>query len=339
MPPILLAGGWGYPNLGDEAILAGYLEWARSERIEAQVASCDPHRSASAQRLSPKFGSESKHFDFDTMLLGGGGYLNGAWLPEVTRKIRRLIELRDGRHLIAHAVEARDFSARDGIALRSLLAGGRLSVRDASSISELDGLGIYSSTVLPDAISLLYPHLSSYGGKAAEFGTMVAVNMLDVGRRPDRAQSEIDPDAYDRFTSELLIHLGDRALGLVIGEGDYKYMKRFSDLRIVEPKTVSSLITILRSVSGVVSVRMHPALIASQLGTPTVSIPYCGKVRGTLNRIGIQRLILDVPDLDRALELLQGSPNAHSEWLKANLVSSGWLKQAFTSFCDPSHSR
>jgi polysaccharide pyruvyl transferase WcaK-like protein len=47
---VVLAGGWGYNNLGDEAILAGYVETLLGHDLDPTIISVDPRKTRAAQR-------------------------------------------------------------------------------------------------------------------------------------------------------------------------------------------------------------------------------------------------------------------------------------------------
>ena len=74
---------------------------------------------------------------------------------------------------------------------------------------------------------------------------------------------------------------------------------------------------------------MHPALIASGLGTPVVSIPYCKKVRPTLTRIGVSDVILGSASVEVAMGMIeQPVRDCSAEWSRASGDSAHWLEAA-----------
>lgn len=326
---ITLAGGWGYENLGDEAILAGYLE-ALSPHVDLVVTSRGPRRTAMAMRGSHKVWPEGAVQETDALLIGGGGYLNGGWMPEIVGKLGRLRRQARNVNVVAHAVEVRSMDAplRRG-AFKSVFTGAQASVRDEASRIEMAGLGMHDIDVVPDAISLLVPHLDAYRFPVADVSDKFLLNLLDIRNRSDSDQAEIDPMQWDNFVQELVGALGDKALGLVGGEGDREYITRVApQLPLVEPLTVPHLVSLLGSVRGVLSVRMHPALLASALGTPVVSIPYCGKVRPTLTRIGVHPTIQSELQVDETLARWRSNADWTEPWRRASQASQTWLHAA-----------
>ncbi|MDR7184909.1 polysaccharide pyruvyl transferase WcaK-like protein [Microbacterium trichothecenolyticum] len=326
-----LVGGWGYNNLGDEAILAGYLE-ALAEFGEVVVSSHEPGRTSHAQLGDRQVSHEGAMPAVDVGVLGGGGYLNGSWVPEIGQKLRRMNhDLASSRTRIVSSVEVRGLTqGRNAVALSKLMMRATVSVRDTESAEELESLGVHAQ-VQPDGISLLVPHLSRYRRTLPSLRGKIMVNLLDIARRPDSDESELDAASFAQFADRVLPTLGNRAVGLVIGDGDLSFMRRYQDLPLITPRTVSDLVSALGSASGVLSVRMHPALLASALGTPTVSVAYCGKVRPTLQNIGVSDLILSSYEPDELHSRLQRVPDYEETWRMANSEVRGWLGTAIAT--------
>ena len=231
---------------------------------------------------------------------------------------------------LLHAVEVRrmDGHLRPRM-LRNIVASASVSVRDEKSIVELERVGYTSANldVVPDAIALLVPHLDELGNLLPELRAKVALNLLDISRRADAEEAEIDAAQWDRHVVALVRALGSDAVGLVGGAGDRAYMVRtVPELPLIEPHTVPQMISVLRSVRAVVSVRMHPGLIASALGTPVVSIPYCGKVRPTLERIGVADCVVNSLDVDRTLSSFSDNQPKHGRaWQRAHAETTDWF--------------
>lgn len=326
---IALYGGWGYDNLGDEAILAGYLEFLRG-RCEVTVASVDPERTRCAQSRSVAVVGESwKRSTGNRLLLGGGGYINGGWIPQIYSKLGRLALQAHKATVVAHGIEVRRIDGPTTNLLASrVFRSAQIGVRDQASSDVLSGLTAEPVTVLPDAISLLVPHLKQYIDRVAEVEGRVLLNLLDITSRPDSAESLIDNGSWIDFCDELIEYLGPRALGLAVGAFDTEFMKRWPGLEIITPMSVRALVSSISSADAIFSVRMHPALIASGLKKPVVSVPYCGKVLPTLTRIGIQDIVLGQLDVELVLQMIAGGLDHTSEWAAAYQQNQIWLESA-----------
>lgn len=328
---IALHGGWGHDNLGDEAILAGYL--SHFDQDVVVVSSPDPVMTTRAQKPGVAVMREGDRAQTGLVdVLAGGGYLNGAWSQEIPAKLRRIARSMGGGPEVIHAVEVRNWSNledRSTRHIRDFLAHAAVSVRDTESAVEVERLGASAPTVVPDSIALLFPKVDTYVRKVPELQGRVVLNLLDIASRGDRDESSFSIAEYDRLAAQLVERLGRRAVGLVVGAGDREYMERFRSLELVTPVSVEHLVSILGAASSVVSVRMHPALIGSMLGKPTFAIPYCGKVAPTLKNIGISEQLLTSSDPDFVMDhLASESPAAAMAWRASSRATSIWLDEA-----------
>jgi polysaccharide pyruvyl transferase WcaK-like protein len=338
---LILAGGWGHDNLGDEAILAGYLETLHSRR--PVVLSVDPARTRASQR--PLIANTIQFVDETSypsvrraalssgapLLISGGGFLNGSWAPEIAFRLRRLITVAARRRVVIHATELRRLDYWPVVRnARRLLEKSRVSVRDEKSAKVSENLSGVHAEVLPDSISLLFPHLASYEEPVRQLpGEFVLVNLQDVPRRQDSSEAEFDLHEWDAFCDGLVSDLGSRAVGISLGAEDAHYMRRFPNLQVIAPSSVPELVSLLRQASGLVSVRMHPALISTMLNRPTVSIPYCGKVRPTLRQVGLEDRVLSKLDLaDVHARLSTPAPSAGPQWDSAAHQNIAWIEDA-----------
>ncbi len=325
---IALHGGWGHDNLGDEAILAGYL--SHFDQDELVVSSPDPAMTARAQNSGVAIVREGNRGRTGFVnLMAGGGYLNGAWSNEIPAKVRRMARSMGDARTVIHAVEVRNWSPLGGRStrhVRDFLGHSAVSVRDAESAAEVQRLGAPAPAIVPDSIALLFPKVDTYVRRVPELQGRVVLNLLDIASRGDRDESSFTIAEYDRLAAELVERLGQRAVGLVVGAGDREYMERFRSLELVTPSSVEHLVSILGAASSVVSVRMHPALIGSMLGKPTLAIPYCGKVAPTLKNIGISEQLLTNSDPDFVMDHLDVQRTGiASAWGGASHATSRWL--------------
>jgi hypothetical protein len=266
------------------------------------------------------------------VLLSGGGYLNASWRPEVANKIKRLALLRGEKRFVGHGLEIRglaDSSMAEGAS--RLLSSGRLAVRDVKSLQQATALKISGAEVMPDGIALLYSHLSSYVEFVPEMEGRVLLNLLDIPSRPDSKEAEIPVANWREYCHGLVSALGDRAVALVVGEGDRSFANSIPGLRTVEPRSVRALSSLIASAEGLVSVRMHPALISTMLRKPTVSIPYCGKVTPTLEALGVESVISRNLVIDETMERLSSQGrDFHREWAQASDVNQDWILRALS---------
>ena len=216
-----LAGGWGYENLGDEAILAGYVEHLRG-RDDVRVLSVDPRRTKAAQLDGVLVARETfTERSNNPLVIGGGGYLNGRWLPEIYPKLTRLAAISRSRPVSAHGIEVRrmDYVMQSSL-LNRVLGHAEVSVRDPVSASNVARIVGSAPPIVPDAISLLVPHLDRYVRRSPLQEGKVVINILDISSRGDSDECEVEVDQWDQFVQSILTALGPEAVILIGGEGD-----------------------------------------------------------------------------------------------------------------------
>lgn len=74
------------------------------------------------------------------------------------------------------------------------------------------------------------------------------------------------------------------------------------------------------------SVRMHPALLGTMLNVPTMAVPYCGKVRPTLRKIGLEDVIAsELVHSEISDRLFKSNVDFDSAWEAASRASAAWL--------------
>ncbi|WP_157981609.1 polysaccharide pyruvyl transferase family protein [Protaetiibacter intestinalis] len=323
---ITLTGGWGYYNMGDEALLAAYRKTLEGID-ELRIASVDPVRTARAHGLAEV--DREAYFMRPAegpVVVCGGGYLNGRWRPELPLKLRRLRRL--SRHgVIGHALEMRRLDAPSiSRSSRALFSGHPLAVRDTESAAQAARLGL-AADIVPDAIAMLAPHVGGLRKTVPQVVGKYVLNLVDIAKRSDSSDSEVAPQEWLGFCKELISRIGSEAVAIVAGHADREFARNFG-IPLIEPSSVRSFISILGSARAVLSVRMHPALIASMLGVPTLAVPYNGKVSPTLGQIGIESIVLRSLDVDLAIQSLSSSEDLSGAWSAAAERSSSWLLSA-----------
>ncbi|WP_107766537.1 polysaccharide pyruvyl transferase family protein [Nocardioides terrigena] len=335
-----LIGGWGYDNIGDEAILTGYLEALPVSRVYSNR----PSRTRAAQMRTPHFASEhlvplntAARKQSADVLICGGGYLNGHWSREVGSKLRRIRRAVEGRTVTLHGVELRNLAESKYAAdAAALVARSRVGVRDEKSAREARALGAGDVTVLPDSIALLQPHLNAYVREVPALRGKILVNLLDISGRSDSSEAEIDVARWADFSRSLLRTLGDRAIGLAASEQDAMFMASMGDLPIIRPRSTRGLASAIGSADALFSVRMHPSLLATMMNKPTVAVPYCGKVRPTLSKIGVESAISPCDDLEAVQTALSGYTDHSTSWGEAEFANRVWLAKTLPMGTQPS---
>lgn len=338
----LIAGGWGYGNLGDEAILAGYLLDAEAHGVNLTVVSVDPAVTRAslgtiASTLSRTHSlADESHTAFtrratQPMVIAGGGYLNSTWYTEVAGKLRRLRSIRQSSPLIAHATEFRGLTDVRLVKLaRGLLNDSALSVRDVDSARVAQSLGAGDALILPDAISLLYPYVDELTYDIPDLQDVTLVNFLDVPARNDAHEAEFALEHWVNACRHMVEGIGGRVLGIAMDDSDEVFMAEQLGIHVLRPATVPELLSSLRSAKGLLTTRMHPALLSTMLGRPTNVLPYCGKVRPTLRNLGLEFVVRRPEEINVKKLTREDIAPYDAQWLLNYSTTSDWLYRQIT---------
>jgi len=295
--PMLVVGGYGYRNAGDEAILAGLLELTGRDgvtvvsRAPAETSAIHDVEGVPIRRAAAAMASHR------SLLIGGGGLfgrdmgLLGRLLP-----VAGLVAGTAGRDvaLVGIGVDRE----MPGIARRLLALLGRrartIVVRDAQSRDVLAQLGI-EAFVAPDLSSLVESAGPVAGRRHLEAAGLHPVRRPVVGL----ALTAVDPGLSGRVGEAVLAAVDalpdfDFALlplsrhPFVAAHNDEVLARRLvaaePRLRIVAPPDdTATLLAIFDALTGAVCMRYHSLLFARRAGIPIVPIAYAEKCQHWLD--------------------------------------------------------
>lgn len=320
--PILVVGGYGYRNTGDEAILASLVRALDGRRVTvisrmpAETAAM--HRVRSVQ-LTSGVGELSRH---RTLLIGGGGLFGrdigriGRLLPAYGLAASAL-----GLTVVLHGVGIdRALPAATALLLRHLARrAAEVSVRDQGSADMLDEWGV-AAAVGPD-LSTWLPAARS----AAGAGLLRAAG-LDP-RRPivGLALTAVDPALTDTVidAATACVEAFPDVQFCFIAMSQHPYVGRHNDvllghrLQTRVPRVVvldaaphpTVMLAAYGHLAAVIGMRYHSLVFAARAGVPLMPVPYAEKCRTWLAERGE-----DAMDPDGPMWI---------DWLRRSLGSSG----------------
>ena len=300
IPPgnrVLVIGGYGCGNIGDEAILRVILEDLRAIGATSRVISVNPNatrRVHSVEASAPSARGLLRGLAWsNTVLIGGGGIFSGYMGPRSRRlpDVARLAALLQ-RRVIFRALGA--YSSTPANVARSLVhvmeRAQFVSVRDTATLYALRDFGLRRDVVLEDDPATritvpprLPPHT---GGRVG-----IAVRRLR------------DPGEHTKLRHELV-----RFIDALVAGGRQPVLLPFSrhpgepveqddgyaeELRAscTRPEAVLieqiddplEMLQVMRTLDGIVAMRFHAIVFASTTGIPAVAIPYDDKCRAFLS--------------------------------------------------------
>ena len=308
---VLILGGYGLRNVGDEAILAGLLNQI-ADVGAVRVVSRDPQETANlhgVQAVSPAAAIPAL-LRSDALIVGGGGMFSsdtgplGKYIPLFCR-----LALLRGMPVAFHGVGI--YSSTPPELLRSLrnLAPRLCSftVRDAASAEVMDSLGV-PTTRIPDLAMSMQPADASVGRKllrsaGIEAGKpVVGLSLTRIRERiagqlvsavPELIESMPDVEfCFIPISQHPSTALHNDAL---FGEEIRRYAPRLKILHGVHHP--ASVLAAFEQLDAAVCVRFHSHILAHRAGVPVISIPYAEKCLSWLSEHEMEAVDLSTHSL------------------------------------------
>jgi polysaccharide pyruvyl transferase WcaK-like protein len=314
--PILVVGGYGYRNIGDEAILSGLLHALTDRRVS--VVSRDPAatRALHGVRAIPVRSAAWELLRHRTLLIGGGG-LFGAGMGRLGRllPLYGLLGVALGRRVVVEAVgidpDLPPASRRLAAAL--LRRCRRVTVRDAASASVAAGWGV-AAEVVPDLAGAM-------PAGTADGGAILRAAGVDT-RRPvvGLCLTAVDPllaEAVLRAVARLARCRPDLQLCFV-PMSRHPSASAHDDLRLADslqaecPELVvlrgdlapADVLAVFGELDAVVAMRYHAMAFAERAGTPLVPVSYAAKCRAWLEARDLRSVEPTATALEHAVSTL-----------------------------------
>jgi len=290
--PVLVIGGYGYGNVGDEAILRGLL--TRLAGHSVTVVSRSPTETAVMHGVR-SIGIEQAAAALRrhrSVLIGGGG-LFGRDMGRIGRMLPAfgLLAIGMGKTVVIDGVDVdppRSPSARALLPL--LMRGARgVGVRDRTSARVVQRWGVTPS-VRPDLSAWMAP-------ASADAGRQL---LARAGVDPDRPTVGLALTAVDRRLAEPVLLAASRTIERlphvqfcfipmsrhpwVASHDDSRLGAHLAALRpqvhlLEGPMPPDVVLAAFGQLSAVVAMRYHAMLFAERAGTPLVPISYADKTR------------------------------------------------------------
>jgi polysaccharide pyruvyl transferase WcaK-like protein len=318
--PVLVLGGYGYRNVGDEAILAGLLRQIGPQR-RVSVVSRMPAETAALQGVNaiPLWQSVRALRSHASLVIGGGGLFGrdmgalGRLLP-----LYGLLASSLGLKVAIHGVGIdRDMRPVAATLLRRL--GRRavtFTVRDDTSAEILAGWGI-KAMVVPDLSAAVEPAPVAVGSE------LLRLAGIDP-KRPVVGLALTAVRAHQTAALELAVaHLVDALPDVqfcFIPMSQHPFVHAHNDfllgrrLQLRSPRLAildgsfhpEEVMAVFASLSAAVCMRYHSLLFAAQAGTPIIPVPYAPKCEAWVDEHGLQRIPIQGAALATAVQAAVG---------------------------------
>ncbi|MCV0402615.1 MAG: polysaccharide pyruvyl transferase family protein [Chloroflexi bacterium] len=288
--PVLVVGGYGYGNVGDEAILAGLLTRLGTDGVA--VVSRDPNQTRRMHRVAAvtardAVGALRRH---RSVLIGGGGLFG----PDMGRLGRLLPLFGIGATALGRkvTVEGVDVEAQLGLAARPVVQAlirraSRVTVRDEGSRAVVRAMGA-SAEVVPDLSSLMAPASAAIGREWLSTSGLtferpvVGLALTGVRRELVPAVVASCAETMDAFLDVEFCFLPMSRHPTVADHDDLRLGRVLHSLRprlrIVEERAhPATVLAAFGELSAVVAMRYHAMLFADRAGVPLLPIAYAPK--------------------------------------------------------------
>jgi polysaccharide pyruvyl transferase WcaK-like protein len=297
--PILVVGGYGYRNVGDEAILASLLRTLEGRRVT--VVSRMPAETTAMHRVRavPIAAAIPELRHHRTLLIGGGGLfgadmgLVGRFLPAYGLAASAL-----GMTVALHGVGIDPrLPGTTAIALRHLARrAAQVLVRDRQSAEMLRAWGV-DAAVGPDLSAWLPAAPAAIGTALLRSGGLdprrpiVGLSLTAVNPEVSRAASEAVAEAMDVFPELQFCFIPMSQHPFVPRHNDLvlarQLQARQPRLRVLEGTPhPSQVLSVFGHLAAAVCMRYHSLLFAARAGVPIIPITYADKCKTWLAERG-----------------------------------------------------
>jgi len=298
--PVLIVGGYGYRNVGDEAMLAGLLRILEGRRVTV-LSRAPAETSATHGVLTAALWQAPTQLRTHATVLIGGGALFGRDMGHLGRALPMYAKFARsaGRRLVVVGVSIeKDMPAvRQRLARALFRSADWVQVRDQSSADLLDAWGVASS-VGADLSAAVHPSRPAVG-RALLQGAGVNVHKPVIGLALTGVNA-----ALGRQVGQAVIGLARQSRGVelcllpmsqhpfVAAHNDLLFCRSLQaaapNLKVLEGfHPPAAVLSVFESLSAAVCMRYHSFVFAERFAIPFIGYAYSSKVTAWLEERSI----------------------------------------------------
>lgn len=317
---LLIIGGYGFGNIGDEAILSCLLKKSRNLYHEITVFSRNPSETMSLHKVRAEKKNIKRFLSCNEIILGGGEIFQDglAWKNAIAIILAKI--LRKNVKVLGIGIDVNGRMERLLTQL-SLKISDEVSVRDRRSVNNLVSMGINSGKVklVKDFAFCLEPYLTEkMNGFFLKHRLMKSKYIILVLRQKNPETDNIILTFFTKFVNNLLQdrsnlkiliipfsrHPDSRINNDILLQQKLKSKIENERLIIFEgPFEPASILWLISKASLVISTRLHPLIFCNVVGTRGIAIPLFSKTRSYAEVYNHQ--IIELKDLDSLYDAIQ----------------------------------
>ncbi len=300
MATILLAGYFGSGNLGDDAILQGYVQGMRSEGMDEdfEVLSGSPdftqryYNLPSYERKNSKAVNEAIT-NCDMLVFPGGSIFQDATSAKSVAYYRELVvrAKKAGKKVLLLGQGVGPLTSFFGkrLAVEAFKAADVVSVRDPASLATLNSLGVTRPIqVTADSAFLLPPPPENTGDVFGVAGMRsIGISPRPYGKTKETVTlfSDLCGLLFRAQMVPVLIEMDRVEDGLLIDEIEKKAGGRISHIKKIDVASTAQIR--LARMDGLIAMRLHAALLASTVGVAPYIVSYDPKTSAFAKLLGL----------------------------------------------------
>lgn len=299
-PRLGYIGALGDANLGDEAMFAAAKQLYPNHELVTLLSTWRETELAAKELSGPAF--------FDGVILGGGTLVSPYWLPAIVHAQEQGCRT----WTLGSGIGSSGFGDEAAVSLDgwsdSLKQMSGVGLRGPRSLDTARQLGIGNAELIGDLAAVLTPDQpQSPAGRRK-----IVVN---IAASPDDTRSPADIPALTAVANYLRLadQFGDEVIGLAMHRTDGGPTRRVLDaagldhVSVQLPKDIKAYSTWVNGAHFTISVRLHAAILAANLGIPSVSIGYRDKNLDFMQSIGQERwhVPLETATLDQVTDVIK----------------------------------
>ncbi len=316
MSKLLLAGYFGCDNLGDDAILLGFVEGAGRAGYEVTVLSGAPEETYRQYGLTSIPRKDMARFKeamakHDALVFPGGSIFQDVTSVKsalfYANLVREAKKLNKKVVMLAQGVGPLTTFLGKRAAKFAFESADAIAVRDPESIRSLHTLGLKAVPRATSDMAFLLPAIQ--GEEAGyQIGTMKSVGLIPrphgKGQEVEKLFAELSRLLFENGYMPTLIELDRSFDGPLIQSIEKAQGGKIPSLRRLG--TPMELQKRLLRMDGVISMRLHGGIIATTVGVPSVMLSYDPKVAAFASEAGLpSALPMNSLSASRVFEVFQ----------------------------------